>query len=430
MIRSSRSRVPRVVRNSFATLRRRLHRDERGAMIFWFLGFFTLVMVMGALMVDLGVNLSDRRGQQRRADFMALAGVQALPGDGSGAVDLAAEWGRRNQLDVVDPYVQGADDEVENIIVDNSCWSDDPLDDPSVLDSITVDVSHEGLLLFLGELGIPGIDVGAHAKACIGSENERTGLRPWSISILNSPCFSGGDGVNPETYQFDYGSECVLRLESPSSQVGSVRLGDDPGDDCNEPGGGAAKYRENIEEGSDAVCAVGDVIDTEPGLNVGPTLTALKNLLATEGLCDAKYGNGDTIDDLLEIFEVVGGDINSPGPDLKFAAKDCTGPAGSWDDDPSTADSPRVVSLVLIDEFDKPQGFGSEPILYFASFYIKGCWTLNNGGVRVTFYAKCDPPGSGGSSMEIVGTFIHEVIVAAPTGPVNPFGARIPALVE
>ena len=46
--------------------------------------------------------------------------------------------------------------------------------------------------------------------------------------------------------------------------------------DVNEPGGGAAKYAENIIEGSGAICELGEMVDTEPGLQGAPTIAALE----------------------------------------------------------------------------------------------------------------------------------------------------------
>ena len=230
------------------------------------------------IVVDFGIAFGDRRDLQKSADAMVLAGVLELPDDGAAADLYARDWGLRNNVNILS--------ELATLSVDNTCWNDDPRDDPSVLDSITVDLTRPATLLAMGELGVGSFNVGAHAKACVGSLVEAEGLRPWSISVLNSECFTTDNpgSTNVLDYVPNYSEECVIRLESPSSQVGSIRLGDDPGDPCGEQGGGAAKYTENIVEGSDAICAIGDVIDTEPGLQVGPTLSALHDLLSTEGI--------------------------------------------------------------------------------------------------------------------------------------------------
>jgi len=243
--------------------------------------------------------------------------------------------------------------------------------------------------------------------------------------VLHSECFefTGTEPANPLHYAPLYGAECIVRLESPSSQVGSIRLGDDPGDECNENGGGAAKYTENIVEGSDAVCEIGQVIDTEPGLQVGPTLSALEDLLALEGACDAAHGSPiNGIDSMSEVFDPE--DV-VPSADVVFIPKDC-----GVDDDPATPDSPRFVTLVMMGEWDSSQGFDSQPILAFAGFFIDRCEVLDKDGEVEAVYEKCDPPGGGGADMQIVGRFIQYMQVGAASGPVNPFGSRVAVLVE
>lgn len=397
-----------------------LRRDERGIGIFWFLFYMTAVLVMMVLVLDFGIAFSDRRELQKSADNMALAGVLDLPDDPAAADLNARTWGTRNQVDLTSALA--------TLSVDNTCWNDHPNDDPAIIDTVTVNLSQPATLLAMGELGIGGFNVGAHARACVGSLREAEGLRPWSISILNSECFSTDVPGSTNVYDYtpNYGEECVVRLESPSSQVGSIRLGDDPGDECGENGGGAAKYTENIEEGSDAICELGDVIDTEPGLQVGPTLTALHNLLATEGACDSsqRWGNGNGYDQLLEVF-TPNPEGAQPGPDVVFSAHDC-----GWDADIGTPDSPRYVTLVLIDEFDTSQGFDSEPIVAFAGFFIDRCESLDSDGQVLNIYPRCNVPGGEQSNTQIVGTFVRHMRLGGAGGPLDPFGTRVVLLVE
>ena len=382
----------------------------------WF-ATFTLIALMGSvIVVDLGEVTVERREQQKSADAIVMAGVQELPNETLLADQYAREWGLRNGVQ---------DTEFVNLTVDNSCWSDHPDDDPLVLDSIGADISRPARLFVLYELGV-SIDVGAHAKACVGSLIEATGLRPWSVSIFNSECFdltAGGDPNDVLDYEPQYGQRCVVRLESPSSQVGSIRLGDDPGDECSPPGGGAGSYVENIVEGSDSVCAIGDIIATEPGLQVVPTFKAIQDMLALEGDCDTIHGNSNDYDELLEVFTAIPADV-PPGPDTIFTPRNC-----GWDEDPGTPDSPRFVTLVLIDEFDSPTGFDEEPIIAFAEFFIERCEVLEKDG-SWTFYPKCDMNGSDRANAQIVGTFVQHLRLGGPAGVLNPFGTRTYALVE
>ena len=402
-------RVPRTVRYCA----RRFGRDERGAAVIWFAVFVLISIMGGAIVIDYGDVVVERRDHQKSADSIVLAGIQELPEDSLLADQFAREWGLRNGISASD---------IVNLNVDNSCWSEHPADDPAKIDSVSVDVSRPARLFLLSELGF-SFDVGAHAKACVGSLRETEGLRPWSISILNSPCFqhTGGDTDDPYNYEPLYGEECTIRLESPSSQVGSIRLGDEEGDECNESGGGASKYKENIIEGSGATCEIGQIIDTEPGLQVGPTFDALLTLLISEGACDDAWGNSNGYDELLESFSI---SDPTPGPDTVFTPRDC-----GWDEDPGTPDTPRFVSLVLIDEFDDPTGFDSEPIIAFAGFFIDRCEVIEGDGT-FTSYPQCDVPPGDRSNVQIVGTFIQHLKLGGAGGPLDPFGTRIYALVE
>src|SRR5260221_556130 len=121
-------------------------RDERGTIPFWFLGLFALFMVMGTLAVDVGMALADRRDQAKDADVMALAGALDLPENPTAAVDNARAWGARNGVDVTTG--------IRTSSVDNLCWSENPADDPTVMDSITIEVSRPSGSLFLRELGL------------------------------------------------------------------------------------------------------------------------------------------------------------------------------------------------------------------------------------------------------------------------------------
>ena len=400
-------------------LLRRLHTDTRGAMLMWLIGTLGVFMLLGVFAVDFGIAFADRRTERKNADTMALAGVIDLPEDPIAAEANALEWGTRNGVDV-------AVDLAFPVTIDNSCWSSDPHDDPAVMDSIAVDISKPMKRFFLGELGIgAGSTVGAHAKACVGSVVEATGLRPWAMSIFQSPCFeltAGGDPLDAYDYAPRYGEECVIRFDNPS-QTSSIRLGADADDTvCSPPGGGASEYKENIIEGSESACAIGDTVATQPGNDLGPTASGLQTLLAGEGACDLAFTSTPDqvgIDDFGEVFDPPSA---VPGPNVVFTPRNC-----GLDDDPGTPDSPRFVSLVLIDEWDDPTGFEEQPIRGFAGFFIDRCDKLNNAGVVIGAYPKCD---FSGSKFQLVGRFIQFMQLAGAGGALNPFGTRVLVLVE
>jgi Mg-chelatase subunit ChlD len=81
-------------------------RGQQGQVIIMFVGIFTVITLMGAITIDFGLWLSERRGVQRAADAAALAGSQDLPTDDAAAIQNAIEWARRNGYDKDDPNVE------------------------------------------------------------------------------------------------------------------------------------------------------------------------------------------------------------------------------------------------------------------------------------------------------------------------------------
>lgn len=402
--------------------------EERGQAIIMFVGIFTIVMIIGLIVVDFGLWFSERRGSQTDADLPALAGAAELmvldagPTEAAAAVDWAERFLQENDQ-------SGNLSLAQPVLVDDSCFSDHPDDRPGIPDSVTVDVRHDSRAFFATFFDLAAPDIGAHAKACAGSLRSTTGLRPWTISMYHSECFEwldDGDGV--KDYPDDeflpwYGEDCVIRLESPSSQVGSIRLGPDPGDDCNEPSaGGADKYKENIIEGSPAWCEIDQMIDTEPGLKVGPTYDALEQLLAGEGECDDVY-----------CADVPGGDCN----DMDEFAESFTPPdiAPTHDEvyESNACTTPRAVDIVIIDEFTDPVGMSTVPIRGFAAFFILQCEVVDPVTGEVLedgVYPACDVPPGHRANSQIRGRFMQVLKLKGTGGPMDTFGTKAIFLVE
>lgn len=405
--------------------------QEGGQVLIMFVFIFTVVALIGAVTVDFGLWFSERRGAQKDGDLIALAGAYELLDESSTFSDVddaVTDSATSNDLDPLD--------DVHNLEVKSLEFPDGfentteychtAPDTGGRPNAVVLDVDHESSALFadiyrgLAGSGADGApEIGAHACARAGSLLSTTGLRPWMVSMFNSECFEwqdDGDGVkeaDDDLFVPLFGEDCIFRLESPSSQVGSIRLGDDEGDACNENGGGAAKYRENIIEGSDSICTIGDMIDTEPGLNVGPSLQALTQLLSTEGECDLANGDQDGIDQFDESFDPTS---EVPGPDVTFAPKDCT--------------TPRAINIVIMDEFDGT-GFDTRPIEGFAAFFLEQCERLNHDGDIIEIRPKCDfGGGGGGSSFQIRGFFMNILALEGDVGDFDEFGTNVIRLAE
>ena len=87
---------------TFITKRIRSVSWERGQAIILFVGLFTVILLMAAIVIDFGLWFSERRGAQKDADATALAAVQAYIddlSDTSGAFDDGFDWAVKNGVD-------------------------------------------------------------------------------------------------------------------------------------------------------------------------------------------------------------------------------------------------------------------------------------------------------------------------------------------
>ena len=382
--------------------------SERGQAIIMFVGLATIIAMVAAITIDFGLWFSERRGAQTDADLVSLAGAYELLANTATFADVDGATQDSALANGLDPVEDLHDLEVKSLAFPEDSSDLDPnfcheaSDTGGRLNAVVLDVDHDSAALFVSIFGLDAPDIGAHACARAGSLRRATGLRPWTVPALHSDCFEDGVPLFLEN--------CIFRFADDPSQVGSIRLGDDPGDECNEPGGGADQYQENIVEGSDAVCEIGDLIDTEPGGDTGPTLTAIKDLLATEGECDALNGDGNGIDEFEESFQA---SSDSPGPDVTFVARDCV--------------TPRAIHIVIVEEFDGT-GFDTVPILGFAAFFLEGCERLDGPGGEPLplpdgFLPKCDF-GGGPFFFQVRGFFMSILELGGDIGAFDEFGTK------
>ena len=411
-------------------------RDDRGQAIIFFVVAFTIVTVVGVFAFDFGLWFNSRRSLQTDVDMAALAGAQELAKDlsvtpggpedlgwGVAAQNTALEYLQKNGLNpdaVVAPGPPacpahddlGSDSKEAFICADTSCFEGEG--DIGLIDTVVADSQGPAGGVFTRILNnlvrrkavSESLTVGAHAKACVGSLTGTTGLRPWAISIFNSPCFEQVNGV----YMPRFGEDCVLRSDM-SSETGSVGLGPLLTDPCDSGSASGSDYNNNIVNGTKSWCSIGDVIETIPGFKTGPTKQALADLFATQGECDAKFCSGSSCDEIDDFGEAFTPEDVEPSPDVVYSARDCV--------------TPRAVDIVILDEWEGSRD--DQPIRGFASFFIEGCQDIQNGDPVGDVDRNCNV---GGGDFLIVGRFMNILKLSGTGGALDPYGTRVVFLAE
>jgi hypothetical protein len=398
-------------------------RDERGQMLIVIaLMVVPLTFVLAAIVVDVSMWQSERRGAQKDADLASLAGAFELfdQSAGEAATIDAARDAVMDNADANDEA--GTAGIIGDIQVDNTCFSGERLD------SVVVDVSHQSETLFSEIFGIDlAPEIGAHARACMGSVVTTSGLRPYGVEsepvclddgtcepTADSQCFELRDGIMVPRFgewcQLDDGS-----LDPSTSLRGLLNL-EREGDVCSRNGGGASEAGQNVLHGSGATCSVGDPVLPKPGGNVGQDTANIRQLLAGNGTppvadgedCDAQpWGDGDGFDQFDEVVQRTDGG-SAPSPDAVFQVRACV--------------SPRIIHVIVIDNFE------ADPptIRAFAAFYVLGCKT-DSQDLDVLPNRCASGPGG---HLQLWGVFFNKVELEGDLGAFNPFGTHKISLVE
>ena len=76
---------------------RRRRRDERGAVAILLVAMVGMLLIVGAMGIDLGNAMNRKRQTQTSSDFAALAGAAGLPITNSTTVQLVADFLNKNQ---------------------------------------------------------------------------------------------------------------------------------------------------------------------------------------------------------------------------------------------------------------------------------------------------------------------------------------------
>lgn len=430
-------------------------RQAAGQMLILFLLVTTLFFAAGVIGVDAALWHSQRRTAQKDADAAAFAGGLELL-NRTDAADITTrattamyEWGQRNGIDAA--IFTNSTPEVIT-----GCWDSPPFDGKP--DGVAVDLSGEGASLFSNIWSLLTPDVGAHAKVCIGSPPDATGMLPFGIPIETSPCFDAD-----RTPLF--GEECDVEVRAPdgsSGETGTLRLFNDGSLNCSASNVGdiTQTFIDEVAFGADTTCAIapvgsspdacqiynvdniGTCIWSSTGNRARAMIEGLQTRLALEGQtaapynCDDLYpdsffgGVYDGVDQWWEALTPVGVDIHTivPGPDVFFEKRDCT--------------SPRVVTIILLEQFGE-RGQGPYLIRGFAAFFIQGCYDFDDRtNTTVAFNQRCvtknanvpnitgEPLLNDTGHIFLQGMFINYVDVGRRGGALTEFGRVSLFLVE
>lgn len=137
-----------------------------------FVGVITVIFVMAAVVIDVGLWLAERRSVQRAADLAAAAGAQDLLVSDSDAVAAAYGWAAKNGYAAsgVDVDLLCYNDSSSTAICDNPNPGAGPTPCPtpppdSHCDSLRVTITKPSTMLFSSIFGVPAFDISASSAA-------------------------------------------------------------------------------------------------------------------------------------------------------------------------------------------------------------------------------------------------------------------------
>jgi Flp pilus assembly protein TadG len=232
-------------------------RAESGQALITGLALMVTLIMLTALVADVGMALLGRRSIQNAADAAALAGAQHLPENTDAALAEARSYANRNGL---------SDDEIDSIYITTTDYPNDTL---------KVEVKRDVIFALAPVMNISGTSVATKAAARAGSPIGAGALAP--LAVLEST-FSGLAPGDPATLKYN---------ATNASNGNFLPLAMD--------NTGASEYGQNLQIGSESFfCAEGhekagcpSVIDTEPGNVIGQTRQSLNWIFAnTRPACD------------------------------------------------------------------------------------------------------------------------------------------------
>jgi Flp pilus assembly protein TadG len=379
-------------------LRGWLRASSPGQTVIFFALMMTLIASFGALAIDVGLIVNERRDAQNDVDKAALAGAQELTLDAgsigtdtTAAANAARAWAASNGVDTSDPDVR------LDVNVVYNCFSNaDP-----VPTGVEVTVSRPAPSMFVRVLGLTDWEATATATACSGVPIEASGFMPWAVSRVSS-CFSLVDG----RYVPQWGATCDIVIDANVTGLhGELGLDRNTGAACDDGNGSARVLEDNILYGGIANCTINvDSVEANPGHNVGPAHDGLETRLTADGACDS---NSNSTDDFDEVFIPVDGD--TAGPHRSYC------------------DSARDITLIVVHDWANPENLeGNNTYLVrgFMRMYLDGCVVEHPGnGGGETVYPLCDFTGH--TKFAVRATMVNALQPSASLGLGADFGEPV-----
>ncbi|HSP55515.1 MAG TPA: pilus assembly protein TadG-related protein [Dehalococcoidia bacterium] len=454
-------------------VRPQILRREAGQSLILLVLAMTVVFVIGAFVVDMGLWLSERRGAQTDSDAAVLAGAQALLKDSSdttGAFNDAVAWAVKNGIDPakVDSTSTTSCSAGNSCVATGSSNCREGVGGTDTMPWVEARIRHPAAALFSSIFTNAGPDIGAIARACVGSPRSQNQLSPFgvqtgSIPPVGDPEVAGQclndldddsdgtvndgcpisdclepDPADPSKTRPVYGAVCILKTSGQTSvngQRGQLTIGEA---DCSQTSNNTLEH--DFHYGTNAYCQLGQQVTTGTGV-INGLLKGLNDRLLEEGKCDQLFGTGHaSYDDFNEVFSMPGshpGDVIVPSATNVFSVNDCyvtTGidvPPDRYDGDVHTF-VPRALDLVLIDRLQPTnETHGTATITGFAGFYVVGCYRDSN-AVSIkqqietnlanmgSFLNRCDHPTG---QDDVLGIFVKKL---APPEQVSDPDPRLP----
>jgi len=407
--------------------------QQRGQVMVMFIGIFTVIAVVGLVVVDFGLWFSERRGAQTDADFPALAGArecmlqlatgQSYPGD---AEDAIRTWFNQNNPQPTDAFCDEPNSGDVCIVPEKSrteCY--DPGNGMLCVDVV---VRHKSRNLF-SKLSffdhafddVAG-NIGAHARACAGAAQTAENIMP---AYPASQCFQNPGQPNFQHYCWIAGGAHDKDCGVPGNRCWLNLAPEAP--QCS-PGDG---HKDVVEMFGDQSLGANCSINPHPSTcdEVGNSgwsdcveLTQGDSSHIEDYVYDRIHAapcdtDGNGIDDLDEVLDPQTGDPTICSPNA---------PGGQQT-------SPRLISVPVID----PPGDGTCadgepcPIIAFAAFYIAGCFDdrmsetelsnmLDGTTPLTTDQIKCTE-GIPQGHQAVLGKWVKIIVAGSGVGPADEF---------